>query len=273
VNKRKRRKPHPGGSSATGWILGGIGALAIVGIIAGGIALNYNTRDVDHSSGCPNDHYDSVTAVMIDLTDPLDPIQGAALRNALLKVRDTVPRFGRLEIYPLAATTDRTIAPVFSACSPGKGSDVSSRLYGNPELADKIWHRTFGDKIDQIIGGLQKLPAQDNSPILEGIQSVTVTAFGTPIARDAEEKRLVIVSDMIQHTGEYSFYQGAPKFSAFKGTEYFLRVKPEMRGAKADIFLIVRATKRNVQQPPLYQFWVDYFEASDGDLRDWEPLQ
>jgi hypothetical protein len=273
VKKSKLKKPKPGNSNALGWILGIGGGLAIAGIVAVGVSLSMNTRNVDRASGCPSDRYDSVTAVMIDLTDPLNPVQGAAMRNALMKVRDSVPKFGRLEIYPLASTASSAIKPVFAACSPGKGSDVSSRLYGNPELMDRIWRRSFGDKIDEIIKQLRQLPPGDSSPILEGIQSVTVTAFGAPIARDASEKQLVLISDMIQHNGDYSFYEGAPAFSAFRKEPYYLRIKPDLRQAEADVFLIVRETRKNVQQPPLYAFWVEFFEETNGNLRDWEPLQ
>ena len=273
MSRRTRRRGTIDTKSVTGWILGVVGLLIIVAIAAVGLYLNANRRDLERTSGCPTDRYDSVTAVLIDLTDPINAVQSGALRNALLKIRDAVPKYGRLEIYPLVPTTSTTIPPLFAACSPGSGRDVESRWYGNPELADRIWHKQFADQLDALITKIQRLPSQARSPIFEAIQSIAVTSFGAPLSEGASEKRLVIVSDMIHYTSELSMYQSVPEFEQFKSSEYYLRVKPNLRGANVDVYLIVRETKRDVQQPPLYKFWQDYFDSSESYLRGWEPLQ
>jgi hypothetical protein len=273
MGRRSRRSSTREKGKTAGWIYGGLGTAIIVGIVALAVYLNVTRRDTDRKTGCPTDHYDSITAVLVDLTDPISPTQAAALRNALLKIRDDVPKFGLLEIYPLASTATNTIAPLFSGCSPGSGRDVDNRLYGNPELADRIWRIQFANKIDQVAGEMLKLPRAENSPIFEAIQSVTVTAFGTPMAEKSDFKRLVIISDMIHYTSQLSMYQGAPTFDRFKQTPYYTKVKPLLRDAKVDVYLIVRDTRRSVQQPPLYKFWVEYFAGGDGYLRNWEPMQ
>lgn len=273
MSRRSRRgRSHDKGRIA-GWIYGGIGAVIILAIIIVASALALSRRATDRLTSCPNDHYDSVVAVLVDLTDPIKPAQAAALRNALLKIRNDVPQFGRLEIYPLKSVAKTTLDTLFAGCSPGSGRDVYSWVYGNPELADRLWHRQFADKVDNVSNEIQNLPQENNSPLLEGIQSVAVTAFGSPLAEKVEAKRIVIISDMIHHTTDLSMYSGAPTFDRFKTTQYYAKIKPLLRGAQVDVFLIVRETRRNVQQPPLFKFWVDFFSASEGYLRNWEPLQ
>jgi hypothetical protein len=264
--RRSRRGNTRDKGKIAGWIYGTIGALLIIAIVGLGLYFNLTKRDTDRATGCPTDSYDSVTAVLVDLTDPIGPTQAAALRNALLKIRNDVPKFGRLEIYPLGSTTVTTIEPLFAGCSPGSGRDVDNRLYGNPELADRMWRKQFGDE-------MLKLPQSNESPIFEAIQSVAVTSFGTPKAEKAAEKRLVIVSDMLHNTAQLKMYLGVPAFDRFKQTNYFVKVKPLLRNAQVDVYLIVRDTRRNLQQPPLYKFWVDFLAAGDGFLRNWEPLQ
>jgi hypothetical protein len=249
-------------------------AVALLLLLIGtGVALKYGHQATDRVTGCPTDRHDSVTAVLIDLTDPVNPVQAAALRNALLKIRNQVPRYGRLELYPLRPTTTSALVPVFLGCSPGSGRDVDSRLYGNPELADRLWRTQFANRIEAVIAELTRLPAQDSSPVFEGIQSVAVTSFGTPLAERASTKRLVVISDMIHHTSQLSMYQSAPDFLNFRRSPYFARSKPMLRGAQVDVYLVVRDTLRNVQRPPLYKFWVEFFAAGEGYLRHWEPLQ
>jgi hypothetical protein len=178
-----------------------------------------------------------------------------------------------LEIYPLEPTTQNTIQPIYAGCSTGSGRDIKSSLYGNPELADRLWHKNFADRIAPVLLKIQQLPPGKVSPIFESLQSINVTAFEAPLAEPTAEKRLVIVSDMIQFTPELSMYRGTPAFEAFRNSPYFLRVKTDLHGANVDVYLIVRETRRDVQKPPLYKFWVEYVGANDGYLRNWEPLQ
>ena len=273
MSRRPRHAGGQGGIPLRAWIIG-TAAVMILAVLGGtGVYLNFSKRSTDRATGCPTDRYDSVTIALVDLTDPINPTQAAALRNALLKIRNEVPKFGRLEIYPLKPTTMTTIEPLFGGCSPGSGREVDSRFYGNPELADRLWTKLFASNVNTVIGQLSSLSPQDNSPLLEAIQSVAVTAFGTPIAENAADKRIIVFSDMIHHTPQMSMYQGAPAFERFKKEQYYLRVKPTLRGANVDVYLIVRETRKNVQQPPLYKFWLEHAADAGGYLRKWEPLQ
>ena len=274
MSRRKpRRRSRRDGTPYRAWVFGALGLLLLVVFGGTGMYFRMTDRPVDRMTGCPEDGYDSITVALIDLTDSINPVQAAALRNALLKVRNEVPKFGRFEIYPLMPITTETIQPLFAGCSPGSGRDVDSRLYGNPELADRLWNRLYASKVDAVIAQISNLPPQDNSPILEGIQSVAVTAFGTLEAEKAMDRRIVLFSDMIHHTVDLSMYGGVPSFQDFKESQYYRRVKPSLRGANVDVFLIVRETRRDAQQPPLYRFWVEQLADGGGYLRYWEPLQ
>lgn len=230
-------------------------------------------RSVDRATSCPTDHYDSVTAVLVDLTDPITPIQAAALHNVLLKVRNDVPKYGRLEIYPLTPTSTSTITPLFVGCSPGSAREIESRMTGTPELADRVWHTKFASKVDEVAEELLKTPEAKYSPIFEAIQSVAVTAFGSPMAENAQAKRLLIISDLIQHTTEFSLYQGAPPFDQVKDSQYFQRIRPSLRGADVDVSLILRETRKDILKPTFLAFWSGYFKKGGGQLDHWEPMQ
>lgn len=214
---RPRRRPSallPSQGLQT-WLVA-TAAVVILGVFAAaGGYLYFNKRSLDRETGCPTDHYDSITVALVDLTDPISPVQAAALSNALHAVRDAVPKFGRFEIYPLTSTRSSVIEPLFAGCSPGSGRDVDSRLYGNPELADRTWKKRFGEKVDGVVADLQRAAQQETSPLFEGVQSVAVTAFGKSLSEGARDKRVVIFSDMIHHTSDLSMYQGAPVLNGF----------------------------------------------------------
>jgi len=273
MRRRARRSRRGRAGRAKGWLVISIGVALIVAIAAIGGYLKFGERSTNRETGCPVDQYDSITAVLVDLTDSISPVQAAALRNALLKIRDEIPKLGRLEIYPLRPLVTSTLEPLFAGCSPGSGHEVDSSIYGNPELADRLWRIKFADEIDVVIKSLRTVEPQNTSPLFEGIQSVAVTAFGDPLSATAQSKRLIIISDMIHHTSQLSLYSGAPDFGALKKTPYYPTIKPQLHDADTEIFLIVRDTKHNVQRPPLFKFWVEYIDAGDGYLSHWEPLQ
>ena len=268
VAKRRRRSQE-----RTGWIYITIAALGFLAIGVAAVTFTLRERKTDKMSGCPTDHYDSVTAVLVDMTDALDPTQAAALRNAMLKIRDATPKYGRLEIYTLAPVTASTLAPIFAACSPGSGRDVDSSLYGNPELADRVWKTRFGDNVAEVVKGLENLAPQANSPILEGVKSVSVTAFGNPLARNSKIKKFILISDLIQNAPRLSMYRGMPDFDAFRQTQYFQETRPALRGAEVELVPIERETASNIQDTRWRSFWIRYFQSLNDTVERWVRIE
>lgn len=273
MRRRAFRNSREHKITVRGVVLGIIGLLMLAGIVFVYVKQSLSARAIDQATNCPKDRFDSITVVLIDLTDQINPVQAAALKNALRMIRNEVPIFGRLEIYPLEPVTTSAIKPRFVGCNPGSAQDVDNPWTGNRDLADKHWLEQFANKVDQVISELESIPPQANSPILEGIQSIAVTALGSPLGRTAADKRIVIISDMIHHTSDFSMYRGVPKFNEFKSTQYYQRIRASLREARVDVFLVVRETTLDIQQPPLYKFWVDSTAASNGFLQRWEPLQ
>lgn len=256
-----------------GWILITIAAIGFLAIGAAAVTLSLRERRTDVVTGCPVDHYDAVTAVLVDMTDALDPVQAAALRNTLLKIRDATPKYGRLEIYTLAPVDVSTLKPIFAACSPGSAKDVDSSLYGNPELAERIWRKQFGDKAEEIIAKIQNTQPEERSPILEGVKSVSVTAFGNPLAQDAKVKKFVLISDLIQNGPELSMYQGIPDLARFRQSQFYADTRPGLRGADVELVIISRETKRNIQNAPWRDFWIGYFDSVNSTVERWVKIE
>ncbi len=268
VHTRKKKA-----QARKGWILIAIATIAFLAIGAGAIALSLRERRTDVATGCPVDRFDAITAVLVDMTDTLDPVQAAALRNTLLKIRDATPKFGRLEIYTLAPVDVTTLSPVFAACSPGSAKDVDSSLYGNPDLADLIWKKKFGDKVEEIIGRIEKTPPEERSPILQAVKSVSVTAFGNPLARDTPVRKLILISDLIQNGPQLSMYREIPDLAAFRQSQLYADTRPGLRGANVELVIISRETKRNIQNARWRDFWIGYFESINSTVERWVKIE
>ncbi len=86
------------------------------------------------------------------------------------------------------------------------------------------------------------------------------------IKRKEAAKKLVIVSDMLQHTDGVSLYRGVPDFDKFRKTEYYRRVRTDLGGVQCEILYVGRETKRGIQGAAHIKFWQLYFADQNGEI-------
>lgn len=268
VAARRRRKQH-----ALGVLL--ISIVIVIFLVLGGWFLLSisNEQPVDEQTGCLQRGFVTVTAVLVDTTDALTPVQGAALKNLLAKLKADTPKYGRLEIYALQPITTNPLAPIFAGCNPGSAADVPSPLTGNPKLAQRRWNQEFGEKVDNTLQRLHDMQPQETSPIFEAMQSIAVTAFQTEQAQSAKAKDLYIVSDFIQYVPQMNMYKGVPDYGAFQNTQYYRQIRAKLYGVSVYMYWIPRPTHRDVQTAQFRDFWREYIRDVGGNSKEWTSLQ
>lgn len=216
----------------------------------------------------------SVTAVLVDGTDVFSAVQRAAIRSRLDAVKEVVPKRGRIDLYAIGEEQDGLPRALMSVCNPGTAEEAD-KFTENAALVKKRWTRDFSDKLDQELGNLLETKEAAISPIMEAVQAIAIQSFGAAETRDAVEKRFVIVSDLLQYTKEYSQYQGVKgdAFGAFSKSDYYRKVRPDLRGADVEILYVRRSTKNNVQGKEHLLFWEKFIDASNGHLVHYIPIE
>src|SRR5262249_11737328 len=139
-----------------------------------------------------------------------------------------------------------------------------SSLTANPTRAKQVWDLRFSQPLKATFAALLQPHDEPSSPILESIQSVSVTAFdviGANIPR-----HLVIASDMLQNTGEFSQYQDRRTFAEVRATPYYSRVRASLRGVSVQILYVRRFQQASIQGAPHIEFWQEYFADSGATL-------
>jgi hypothetical protein len=214
---------------------------------------------------CPVDGARSLTAILVDRTDPLTPVQREALRKRLDSIKNEMGRHEGVVVYSVGPIGDNLLRPEAPLlCNPGHGTDILPAV-GNPRLVERKWREQFSAPLDRLFNELTEPHESPTSPIMESVQSVAITALrGQQI--DKIPRRLVIVSDMLHHTSEYSQYTTITSFQAFRQSPYYRRVRADLRGIAVELIYVRRETKRSVQGQKHIEFWQQYITDMGGIL-------
>jgi hypothetical protein len=262
----RRDKKILAGRKAIGVLLLMCVVIAAVGY--GYLSSNAHTRPTDKTTFCPTDAQgpNSVTAILIDRTDPFSLTQQAALRDRLNDLKDHTAKYDLLEIYSVEPTETKLLKPIFSMCNPGKGEDISMWT-GNPHLIEERWQRLFDAPLQNMFNTILVGETAQISPIMESIQSIVVTRLGTQqLISKKIPRRLVVVSDLMQYVEGYTQYHPYPPFNEFSKSPYYQRVRSDLSGIDIDIWYVRRQSTIKVQGSRHLDFWRDYLLDQGGSI-------
>jgi hypothetical protein len=175
--------------------------IAIAGIAT--VAFVSRAPALDEGNGCisgqlvPPAH----TVVLVDQTDSLTQRQINYTKTLILLEYERLKPGERLTVRPIdedPGSTDRE----FSRCRVRRGADVLG-VGSTPEMIEADFRRIVGAPLNTYLDSLATVPTAEASPILETIASaVDSPDFGPNVAT----RRLVIVSDMAQHSEQVNQY-------------------------------------------------------------------
>lgn len=271
LGRPRRRSSNPG--ELRKHLLGGALAVLALGTLAAG-AYVYATAArppaLDPSSLCPVDGPRSITVVLLDSTDDIQDIAKREVKSALLDMAETLPAYGLLEMRLLDPNSPGGKS-IFARCNPGDGSGLSEYT-ANPRLAKKRWMEGFRQPLeDALDAGFQPAPGRA-SPIMETVQRIAVDRFTGRLADDMP-KSLVIVSDMLEHEGDYSQYSGDLSYARYKASRAYRKVQTDLHGADVTIYYIQRTTTRPINSAEHIRFWAEWIRDNKGRLKQANKLQ
>lgn len=257
LRSRRRLEDEGRGKERLGIGLVALVALILLGTIGIYVAHRLGEPELDEEF-CPRSGPSTVTVILIDGTDQLNAVQQASVRLELETVRTRAPQYGRLEVYSIASTRENLITSEFSECNPMGPAGEQNEWTGNRKHAAQQWNLVFGEPLQAVFDRMLPGGAAGESPIMESIQSVALTAFGRP-GEGPAERNLIIVSDMLEHSGAISHYKGVPNFDDFRASPSYAKVRAELDGVTVTILYVRRDTKGNVQGAAHIEFWQRYF--------------
>ena len=220
-------------------------------------------RALDDVTLCPSKP-DSLTVLLVDVTDPMTLPQKQDFRNQLDRLTSEIPRYGKLVITKVDPVSEKLLVPIVTRCNPGTGRDTSD-LDGNPKKLEKLHREQFVAPIQDAYEQILSASEASRSPILESIQSINLTEFGSDQGSGVR-KRLVIASDLLQNTNELSFYKQLPASESLVRTQAFSRVRTDLRGVEVDLWMLQREDSSESQPRALPDLWTEIIDAQGGRL-------
>ncbi len=270
-SKRKparRRSSRGGGWGALPYV---IGAIIAVGVLVAALYLKGQTEDqmaVDPETLCPvSTGPVAMTVILFDLTDPLTPAQSKQLTQYLDH-----------EIANAATGTEFTMGVVREdpadwgatepLCKPRTGGDVS-QLTQNVRLVTQRYQERFlipvSDKIQRMISAT----AAKQSPIMEALQ--TLIADTPDFLTYGGPRKVIVVSDLLQHSEAMSFYRG-DDWQSFANSAGYKRLGKTLNGADVSIFAVPREVAKIKDPAVIEDFWLRYFDVQGSHLPTFKNL-
>lgn len=250
-----RRRSQSRGEGNIMWYLLIAACFVIVGGFGYAAFSLAGKSQTDEATLCHKEGAQNVTVILLDLTDPLTKTQHARLKTILQEevrnsTTDTMISFG------VVSEDSDNWGARFAKCKPETG-ETASALYANPRQISDRYDREFTQPMQVKLAEAITGQAENQSPIMEALQSLISQ---TPdFTRVKGHRKVIIVSDMLQHSGILSFYRG-------QGWEYFAknngadRLAGNLKKVSVEIFRIPRTGPSIPSKKFADDFWFHYFE-------------
>lgn len=266
-SRRRGRRPD----RSTLWaVLASIGAAML---LVGYFALNWWAKgqrvEIDEATLCPVSGPSAVTAVLVDRSDPLTTQQALRVRQVLDRVVAEAPVGGRVALYVAEADAFTALAPVLALCNPGSEANP---LYQNPKKIRARYEEGFKARFDAVRKALLEPAQRKTSPIMESIKAVCIDAFGA--APPGVPLRLVVVSDLVQHSPVTSHYRER-NFETFLRDARLSGVLVDCKGAEVEMLYILRLGKDGrptIQNGAHQRFWDLWFQRMNARPKSLEAV-
>lgn len=247
---------------------GAIRNIVIVVVIILVVAFFYgravlSNRTIDEVTLCPSDP-DSVTVLLVDVTDPMNLPQRQDFINQLTRLTESIPRYGKLVVMKVDPVSDRLLEPVITRCNPGRASD-ENEVSGNPLKLEETYQEKFHEPLIASFEGVMQASSADRSPILESIQSAALTQLQSSDVAD-KKRKLIIASDLLQNTDSVSFYGTLPDANTLISSQPFRRVRTDLRGVEVELWMLQRIDSSQTQPRALPDLWDKIIQAQDGQM-------
>lgn len=244
--------------------------IVVIGIAFFRYQLQENKITLDPVTLCPvTAPSPKYVALVFDKSDNYNLIQKHFLKRFFTQFKKKLAPGTKISIYLIDETSKNTVLPYLVVCAPRTGKDANV-FYENPRIITERWQEKFESPLDEVINGALQAGNASFSPIMEALQVVSLSAF--PENATLADKKIILISDMLQHTPEWSHYRGQLDVLKLKKTSYYQRINTDLRNAEVNILYVRREGMEKLQNKKHAFFWADYIKSIGGLVTSIEKI-
>ncbi|MCB9960560.1 MAG: hypothetical protein H6846_00340 [Hyphomonas sp.] len=209
---------------------------------------------VTPENSCRLDRKDPAhTILLIDQSDPFNPNDLDWVRELVNEEARALPKYGKLTVMTPNAADPYNPKVLYDACSPGSAS-AANPIMQNPKMIEQAWQKKFYQPLADTVEHALLDTVQPSSPLSEAIYSIADRPDFQP---QQDGRRVVLVSDLMQHSDSFSFYKVGADYDAYLESK-LAETKPNLHG----VDVVARVVPRQIYDLPLAEvkgFWRAYF--------------
>jgi len=239
---------------------------AMIASVAGLAFAAYQMKDIgkpiplDPANLCPIEAPAIAhVALMVDRTDALTPSQAEVLQQEVDRAAAGLPVGGRLSIHLISADPAAAAVPVLDRCNPGDGADIDP-MWGNPRRARVRFDTGFVAPLAALLADLQTPVEAPHSPII-----ASLAAVATGLDREGGQRRIVLVSDLLENDVGFSAYRQRPDPGQAMATQAFATLREAgLKGITVELVVLQSERSGQRQSPELTNLWVTMIQSVGG---------
>ena len=190
--------------------------------------------------------------VLLDVSDPPTPDQGRQLEERLQYLTETTLQPGDVvTVWTLGESREGPLRRALRMVRPPREANP---LFQNPRRTLEQYDSGLTRPLHDLVKGLPDVTPSQWSPILEAIN----TLAELPELRGGGERRLLLVSDLAQHSRSVSFLARQPTLESFARDPFATRGRPNLRGVAVGVFVLPRARQNLDVEVARRRFWQAY---------------
>ena len=256
TSRKRRRAGTRHQSSSAGWYITiAICVLLLVVVFYSSHIMNSKNNNIDEATLCRTDGPDNVTAILLDLTEPLNNTQQARLKAYIAREIASSDTDTMISLGIVSDNPERW-GSLFAKCKPATGKHANE-LYENPSQIRERYQREFLIPINTEIEVTLTQHVPSSSPIMESLQSLIADTPNFTVAPG--QQKLIIVSDMLQNSDIISFYHGHD-WKYFSDHDGEKRLAINLHDVSIEIMRIPRLGNDIPSNELVDDFWTRYFD-------------
>lgn len=200
-------------------------------------------------------------AVLIDATSTLSDAQRLDLSNRLRTYMREMPAGAQVQFWQVAPTgRDVPTAMAEPLCKP----DLNPNAWVQNERRAAQASAKFDEATSKHIAQGLTLSEQPESPLLESVQAIWLRYLGSDAVDRSVTRRLIVASDLIQHTEALSFYRALPTYDQLRNNPRYQALRVSLSGTEVEVLFLKRDDGIDAGQ--LIELWQSIVDGMQGTL-------